>query len=407
METNICFSTFQYDPASPGKAGAGSSRRVVHPTALADGCLVPPDASAVDRSTSPLTTGEEDSPTGPHRQSPSSSQKPSTSSSFLIRDAVKAQGFSDGACEIICASWRPATTKQYSSYLRRWCQFCTTRDLDPLRPTVDTVLTFLTHLYHQGIGYSAINTARSAISAITLNTLGSHPCIVRFMKGIFELRTPLPKYTHTWDVAVLLEHLRKLKTNASLSLKELSKKVCALLLLSTAQRVQTVHLIRLGCVLFHNQGCTISLVDKLKHTRPGHHQKALELSIFHDDEKVCVVNCLKEYIKRTEKLRKNTDQLLLCYVRPHGPASKDTISRWLKEILSDAGIENFAPHSFRGASSSAMLASGVTLDDILKSAGWTNASTFHKFYNRIVESKLKEGQCSQTSIYRYFKEQEK
>lgn len=51
------------------------------------------------------------------------------------------------------------------------------------------------------------------------------------MKGIFELRTPLPKYTHAWDVAVLLDYFKKQNTNSELSLQELSAKLCALLLM--------------------------------------------------------------------------------------------------------------------------------------------------------------------------------
>ena len=49
------------------------------------------------------------------------------------------------------------------------------------------------------------------------------------MKGVYELRPPLPRYTHTWDAAVLLEHIRKQPTNPCLSLKQLTMKLCALL----------------------------------------------------------------------------------------------------------------------------------------------------------------------------------
>ena len=59
------------------------------------------------------------------------------------------------------------------------------------------VLDFLTELFDDGLGYSAINTARSAISAVTQTAVGSCPQVIRFLKGVFELRTPLPKYTHT------------------------------------------------------------------------------------------------------------------------------------------------------------------------------------------------------------------
>ena len=203
------------------------------------------------------------------------------------------------------------------------------------------------------------------------------------MKGVYELRTPLPRYQQFGDVSVVLTHFSDQVENALMILKELSVKLCALLLLSTAQRLQTIHLIKLRNVRMHKSGCTILILDKLKTSRPGFHQGVVELPKFDDRPKLCVVQCLHEYIERTEGLRsESTDKLLLCYQRPHGPATKDTIARWMKTLLFDLGIKDFGSHSFRGASSSAMLHSGVPLDDILKTAGWTNARTFQRFYNR-------------------------
>ena len=74
---------------------------------------------------------------------------------------------------------------------------------------------------------------------------------------------------------------------------ELSLKLCASLLLVSAQRVQTIHLIRLRCIQFRDQGCTIHIMDKLKHTRPGYHQNALKLQKYLADEKLCVINSSK------------------------------------------------------------------------------------------------------------------
>ena len=114
--------------------------------------------------------------------------------------------------------------------------------------------------------------------------------------------------------------------NEELSLRDLSVKVCALLLLLvTAQRVQTIHLIKLSAIQFHERGCTVSVVDKLKHTKPGHFQSPLELSR-HEEKRLCVVDCLKIYLKRTAPFRSDKDdKLLLCYSRPRRPASKDTV----------------------------------------------------------------------------------
>ena len=74
---------------------------------------------------------------------------------------------------------------------------------------------------------------------------------------------------------------------------ELSLKLCASLLLVSAQRVQTIHLIRLRCIQFRGEGCTLHIIDKLKRTRPGYHQNAVQLPKYVADEKLCVINCLK------------------------------------------------------------------------------------------------------------------
>ena len=131
-------------------------------------------------------------------------------------------------------------------------------------------------------------------------------------------------------------------------------------------------------------------MHKLKHSRPGHHQPALELQRFEQDQKLCVVNCLSEYIQKTRTVRNDTNQLLLCYTKPFGPASKDSIARWLKNVLLDAGFQNFAPHSFRGATASVLFNSGSSVDDTLKSAGWSKAGTFCKFSKKTIEEKEKK-----------------
>ena len=73
-----------------------------------------------------------------------------------------------------------------------------------------------------------------------------------------------------WDVGILLNYFKEQKPNIDLSLKDLTLKLCALLLLATAQRIQTVHLICLSGVEFKKEECVLYIMDKVKHTRPGH-----------------------------------------------------------------------------------------------------------------------------------------
>ena len=125
---------------------------------------------------------------------------------------------------------------------------------------------------------------------------------------------------------------------------------------------------------------------KLKHTRPGTHQKPIEL-LSYTDKDLCVVRHLDEYIRRTAALRKGKSQLLISYIKPHNPISKDTIARWVKGVLKDADINtnNYSSHSSRAAATSYGFTKGAELTEILQAAGWSNAQTFAAYYHKPIE----------------------
>ena len=167
----------------------------------------------------------------------------------------------------MCASWRNSTKQQYHTYLKRWKAFTERKNINMHHAPVEMVLEFLRELFDGlGLGYSAINTARSALASIvtlkdTMHTLGSHPLISRFMKGIFNLRPPRPRYRGIWDVKVVLDHLRKLSPANGLSLKQLTQKLVMLLALVSAQRVQTLHLFHLDNISFTNDLAHIAVCE--------------------------------------------------------------------------------------------------------------------------------------------------
>ena len=94
---------------------------------------------------------------------------------------------------------------------------------------------------------------------------------------------------------------------------------------------------------------------------------------------------LKEYLRRTKDLRVGKE-LFITFVKPHRHASRDTISRWIKEVLNMAGIDTtkFSAHSSRSASKSAAFDRDVPLDNILQAAVWSSQKTMSKVYCRPV-----------------------
>ena len=157
------------------------------------------------------------------------------------------------------------------------------------------MLDFCTVLYQQGLTYSAIKTARSALSTYVPlkdgTCVGKHPLVSRLMKGICQEYPPKPKYTAIWDVSVVLSHLHSLSPVDTLSLKELTLKLLMLLLLVSGQRGQTVHLLNIDHIVCSNNCYTFQLVEHLKQSRPRVKNPLVKLKAF-EDKALCVVSTL-------------------------------------------------------------------------------------------------------------------
>ena len=95
--------------------------------------------------------------------------------------------------------------------------------------------------------------------------------------------------------------------------------------------------------------CIFQITDKVKQSHVGTHIPPLSFVAYPKDKKLRIIFHLQENLKRTTPFRKDSKQLLLSHVKPHGPVRKDTISRWCKSVLSSAGIDTskFKGHSTR------------------------------------------------------------
>jgi hypothetical protein len=82
----------------------------------------------------------------------------------IIRKFYEGKYFSSGTINILLSSWKEATSRQYHICLLKWCTYCWERNINPFSPCLSEDLSLLTLLFSTGIGYSALNTARSALS---------------------------------------------------------------------------------------------------------------------------------------------------------------------------------------------------------------------------------------------------
>jgi site-specific recombinase XerD len=252
---------------------------------------------------------------------------------------------------------------------------------------VNEVLNFLAGLFQQQqLSYRTIGVYKSAISQthdpVGSASLGTLPIVSRFMKGIFRQDPPKPKLCTTWEVKVALSYMRGQKPAAELSLKELSHKLILLLALTSAARAHELAALDLAYLAEKEDSWEFVLDIHTKQSRPNHPGRKIFLPVYKECQHLCVVHTLKEYRKRTEAKRRSS-RLLLAMVSPHRPISSQTVSRWLRDALTSAGISpTYSGHSTRSASTSAAAESGIALETILEAADWASAGTFRTFYQR-------------------------
>ena len=323
-------------------------------------------------------------------QSPGSPKvNPPASRMAYLWEKLSGSSLSEEASRLFLASWRAKSNQSYDSHFRKWISWCSERGSNPISGPIAEVANFLADLYEQGYQSRSLNTFRSAISSVHDRVdgveVGKHPMVTRLLKGAFHDRPPPPRYIATWSVQSVLDYLEGLGTNTSLSLKQLSHKLCMLLALTRPPQSADLAALQIDRCRFNPEGVTFLPATLAKQSRQGKTLREYFFPSFLHNRELCPVTTLQKYIDVTSSLRpEGKVKLFVAIVKPHNPVSSATIARWLRDVLQQAGIDIgiFGAHSIRGASSSAAAAAGVTTNDILKAADWSSESVFWNFYYR-------------------------
>nr|XP_049696458.1 uncharacterized protein LOC126054527 [Helicoverpa armigera] len=299
------------------------------------------------------------------------------------------RGIPSVSIDIMMASFSSNTLNQYNSSLRSWWLYCKDNKLDFCDSNSTILLQYLTEKFNLGASYSTLNSHRSALSILLGQDVTCNDNTKRFFKGVYRLKPPLSKYNATWDPKLVLDYLSNYFPNDSLTLKNLSLKTITLLALASAQRMQTLSLIKFKNITFDSEKIIIKIDDLIKTSRPGIHQPLIVLPYIKENPKVCPAVTLKHYIDKTSFLRLQEEYIFISYQKPHKRVCSQTLSHWVKLILEQSGIDTklYGAHSTRHASTSAAHRKGVNLEVIRKAAGWSESShVFLKYYNKDVST---------------------
>ena len=237
------------------------------------------------------TQGKHSKSTRSSKENTSTNPKNETNGLRLVRQKFKQQGLKNNVIDTLMESWRERTKKQYKVYLEKWIRFCNRERLNALERDVNKVLEFLQYMYRKQYSFSALNTARSALSCVFDSpSIGDHILIRRFMRSVFNTRPNLPRYSKIWDVSIVLKYLENCSPGKFLNLLQLSQKLTTLIALTTGQRAQTIGYLNLDHVNFSHASASFNIQSLLKHN--SQHNKinnVVTLVAYPNNKKLCAV----------------------------------------------------------------------------------------------------------------------
>ncbi|KAG1277773.1 hypothetical protein G6F66_012208 [Rhizopus arrhizus] len=330
----------------------------------------------------------------------------------LIRSKRQMQGMTEDEIEFLEYSMRKNTRKVYNNGWKKWENWCKQQlpTVNPQAYDPDNVLNFL--MNHRNYSSQHLNGLRSSIASVfrvlhpNETSLAQQEKIVQFFqaKRHQEVKTPTEADLSAWDTDIVVHYAKtNWRNNHQLTLFDLQKKTLIILCLATMARPRS----DIGRLMYKNVQFTLQdnmpvsvllFFPEAKETN----MKTARFGLI-DKVEVCLTRTLFHFIQRTQSYRQNLPEdhtLFLTYLDNKNKTSSSvrpsTVSSWVKQIMTEAGIDTtvYKAHSIRSASSTKAIELGYSQDKVEEHANWSKkANAFSKYYYKPIAQ-----QCSSTKI---------
>ena len=388
--------------------GAGQAPCVSGSGAHSDSPLLA-SAPLVCRPPSPVAGSSGGSAPPPRPPAPASvslplpgSPKASASCLATLRRFTRAAGFSSAVAAQASLSRRPSSRKAYQLKWQVYRQWCHSHGHSSSNPSLAKTADFLCWLHSsKHLGVSSIKGYRSMLSAVfrfQLPSLSSHPVLRDLLRSFALESAPRQLRPPAWDLTLVLRFLNtsSFEPLAEVPLRALTQKVLFLVAFATAKRVGELQAISSVVTFVHGDACLsyvpefVAKSESLSRTIPRSFL-VRSLSDFaaglDDDLLLCPVRALRIYLDRLSTLSPLRRRLFVSPSRPSRPLSKNAISFFLRDVISNAGasrpeVGHLRAHDIRSVSTSVAFHRNWSVSTVLESATWASSSVFTSFYLR-------------------------
>ena len=113
--------------------------------------------------------------------------------------------------------------------------------------------------------------------------------------------------------------------------------------------MNTAYFFTVDKMIVTNTEGTFSPNHVLKHSQPGKKLVSFHYRDYHD--KLCIVDCLKEHLKRrSTKLQTDNKALFITNGKPFRAEAIDLMRRWVKDLFRETSVlKGYKPHTYRSA----------------------------------------------------------
>ena len=248
---------------------------------------------------------------------------------------------------------RQSSVDNYQSKWLAYRRWCTDKGHSVSQPSVSKVADYLVWLWEdQGLSLSLIKAHRSMLSSVfqfKLPTRGEDRVLHDLVRSFAIERSRRPQVPPSWDLDAVLRHLISSAfeplESVSLSLRTLTKKTLFLVSLATAKRVSEIQALSKSVAAIGNdlvvsfQPHFIAKTERVDAPVPRNFH-VLSLQEFAGDLEegsLCPVRALNIYLWRMSSVVVRASSLFVSPRSPSRPISKNAVSYFLREVISEAG----------------------------------------------------------------------
>ena len=320
----------------------------------------------------------------------------------LVRQRLQAEGLSQESADLAARGRRGSTLRAYSLRLGPYVRWCESREISPAHATVGQVADFLRNRFEAGLESATVRNYKSAILAIHQgfedgSTLAESIPIRLLLDGMFNTRPPKRRIVPAWDLNKVLDYIKgaPFEPMVDASFQAVTSKTLILLALAAPRRCSEFQALAVGPhIVFSNRGVKLYFRPGFlaKNERPSFSAEPIFVptislsSSVHEDRLWCPVRALRYYLRRSKSLRGPTEQLFIITKRPYSKASKNTLARWICDLIRDAGAVQgggrVTAHSTRSIATSVAFHRGINVSAILETVAWKSETTFSSVYLR-------------------------